>query len=67
MSTTGFVFLTRAMFREMDGLTKMVSFIGNPEYASLHVLAVIVLSNCLEDLESVEVRHMTVSCIRYRI
>ena len=43
------------MFREMDGLTKMVSFIGNPEYASLHVFAVIVLSNCLEDLESVEV------------
>lgn len=45
------------MFREMDGLTKMVSFIGNPEYASLHVFAVIVLSNCLEDLESVEVRY----------
>ena len=57
--------MERAMFREMDGLTKMVSFIGNPEYASLHVLAVIVLSNCLEDLESVEVGH-TVSCIRYR-
>ena len=54
------------MFREMDGLTKMVSFIGNPEYASLHVFAVIVLSNCLEDLESVEVGHMTVPCIRYR-
>jgi len=45
----------RAVFREIDGLTQMVQFIGNSEYKDLHVLAVIVLSNCLEDIESVEV------------
>lgn len=37
---------------EGDGLAKLVSFLGNKEYADLHVLGVSVLSLCLEDAES---------------
>ena len=35
-----------------DGLAKIVSFLGNKDFADLHVLAVSVLSLCLEDAES---------------
>ena len=35
-----------------DGLAKLVSFLGNNDYSDLHVLAVSVLSLCLNDAES---------------
>ena len=41
--------------RELEGINKCIDFIGNPEWADLHVLAVMVIANCLEDYESVEV------------
>lgn len=55
----------RVVLRDMDGLTQLVAFIGNSEYADLHVFAVMVLSNCLEDLESIEVydRRMLMCCV----
>lgn len=35
-----------------DGLVKLVSFLGNKDCSDLHVLAVSVLSLCLDDAES---------------
>ena len=41
--------------REMEGVNKLIEFIGRPEFNDLHVYAVTVLSNCLEDFETMEV------------
>ena len=41
--------------REQEAINKLIDFIGHPEWNDLHVFAVIVISNCLEDTESVEV------------
>lgn len=45
----------RAVMRELEGVDKLIRFIGRPEYSDLHVFAVMVLSNCLEDTETMEV------------
>lgn len=45
----------RAELRELEGLQKIVDFIGNKEYEDLHVKAIQVLSNCMQDVESMEV------------
>ena len=52
----------RAVMRELEGINKLIDFIGNPEWSDLHVFAVMVIANCLEDTESVEVRD-TWSCL----
>lgn len=36
-------------------MTVLVDFVAHPEWNDLHVMAVMVLSNLLEDLESLEV------------
>jgi hypothetical protein len=36
-------------------MTALVDFVAHPEWNDLHVMAVMVLSNLLEDLESLEV------------
>ena len=41
--------------RELEGVDRIIRFIGRPEYSDLHVFAVMVLSNCLEDTETMEV------------
>ena len=41
--------------RDLEGIAKLIDFIGRPEWSDLHVFAVIVLSNCLEDRECMEV------------
>jgi len=45
----------RAALRELEAINKLIEFIGKPEWSDLHVFAVIVLANCLEDTESMEV------------
>ncbi|KAI0234081.1 Armadillo repeat-containing protein 3 [Lamellibrachia satsuma] len=45
----------RVALREMEGVNRLIDFIGRPEYNDLHVYAVTVLSNCLEDFETMEV------------
>ena len=46
----------RQALRELEAIGQFISFIGKPEYSDLHAFAVTVLSNCLEDVESMEVR-----------
>jgi len=41
--------------RELEAMSKLVDFIAHPEWNDLHVMAVMVLSNLLEDNESLEV------------
>jgi hypothetical protein len=43
------------VMREQEGVDKIIRFIGRPEFNDLHVFAVMVLSNCLEDTETMEV------------
>ena len=50
-----FVVENRAALRELEGINKLINFIGRPEWSDLHVFAVMVLSNCLEDPENMEV------------
>ena len=45
----------RAALRELEAINRLIDFIGHPEWNDLHVYAVMVISNCLEDVESVEV------------
>ena len=45
----------RAALRELEAMTKLIDFVAHPEWNDLHVMAVMVLSNLLEDLESLEV------------
>lgn len=45
----------RGALRELEGLEKLVDFVGNKEYEDLHVQALQVLSNCLQDVESMQV------------
>ena len=53
-----FVFLAenRTALRELEGLEKVISFVGKKEYDDLHVQALQVLTNCLQDTENVQVR-----------
>ncbi|KAJ7393398.1 Armadillo repeat-containing protein 3 [Desmophyllum pertusum] len=44
----------RGALRELEGLEKLVDFVGNKEYEDLHVQALQVLSNCLQDVESMQ-------------
>lgn len=44
----------RAALRELDILNILVDIVGHHEWPDLHVMAVMVLSNMLEDMESVE-------------
>merc|ERR1712150_42776 len=44
----------RAAFRELEAINSMINFVGKPEWNDLHVFAVCVISNCLEDQESLE-------------
>ena len=46
----------RIALRDLDGVNRLIDFIGRPEFSDLHVYAVAVLSNCLEDFETMEVR-----------
>ncbi len=48
----------RAALRELEGINKLINFIGHPEWSDLHVFAVMVISNCLEDTESMEVNNI---------
>lgn len=45
----------RTALRELEAMTKLIDFVAHPEWNDLHVMAVMVLSNLLEDLESLEV------------
>ncbi len=47
--------VNRAVLRELDGLDRLINFIGHPEWSDLHVFAVMVLANCLEDPQNMEV------------
>lgn len=44
----------RGALRDLEGLEKLVEFVGNKEYEDLHVQALQVLSNCLQDVESMQ-------------
>ena len=44
----------RVTFRDRGGLDKLIAFLGNEEVNDLHVHALAVVSNCLEDTESLE-------------
>ncbi|XP_015752296.1 PREDICTED: armadillo repeat-containing protein 3-like [Acropora digitifera] len=44
----------RAALRELEGLERLVEFVGKKEYDDLHVQALQVLSNCLQDVESMQ-------------
>ena len=44
----------RVTFRDRGGLDKLIAFLGNEEFNDLHVHALAVVSNCLEDTESLE-------------
>ena len=46
---------SRVALRELDATGRLIDFIGKPEFNDLHVFAVVVLANCLEDTETVEV------------
>ena len=43
------------VLRELEAMNRLIDFIGHPEWSDLHVYAVMVISNCLEDPESIEV------------
>ena len=45
----------RIALRDLDEVNRLIDFIGRPEFSDLHVYAVTVLSNCLEDFETMEV------------
>ena len=45
----------RAVLRDMEAINKMIDLVGRPELNDLHVFAIMVISNCLEDTESMEV------------
>ncbi|XP_036364292.1 armadillo repeat-containing protein 3-like isoform X1 [Octopus sinensis] len=44
----------RIMLRELDIVNKMIFLIGHPDWPDLHIMAVMVLSNMMEDIETVE-------------
>ncbi|XP_046553420.1 armadillo repeat-containing protein 3-like [Haliotis rubra] len=44
----------RASLRELEAISHLISFLAHPEWNDLHVMAVMVLSNLLEDVESLE-------------
>lgn len=44
----------RSALRELEAMSKLVDFVAHPEWNDLHVMAVMVLSNLLEDHESLE-------------
>ncbi|XP_048777082.1 armadillo repeat-containing protein 3-like isoform X2 [Ostrea edulis] len=44
----------RSTLRDLEAMTVLVDFVAHPEWNDLHVMAVMVLSNLLEDLESLE-------------
>lgn len=44
----------RSALRELEAITKLIDFVAHPEWNDLHVMAVMVLSNLLEDVESLE-------------
>ncbi|XP_067661533.1 armadillo repeat-containing protein 3-like [Haliotis asinina] len=44
----------RASLRELEAISHLINFLAHPEWNDLHVMAVIVLSNLLEDVESLE-------------
>ena len=50
----------RVALRELEAINRLIDFIGHPEWNDLHVYAVMVISNCLEDVESVEVNKYTI-------
>ena len=43
-------------------MTKLIDFVAHPECNDLHVMAVMVLANLLEDLESLEVNKVYSHC-----
>ncbi|CAK8674644.1 armadillo repeat-containing protein 3-like isoform X2 [Clavelina lepadiformis] len=45
---------SRMVLREHEGLEQLVNFLGNKEYDDLHVHCLGVLSNCLEDTDSLD-------------
>ncbi|XP_034303811.2 armadillo repeat-containing protein 3 isoform X4 [Magallana gigas] len=44
----------RSALRELEAMSKLIDFVAHPEWNDLHVMAVMVLSNLLEDIESLE-------------
>lgn len=44
----------RGALRDLEAMSKLVDFVAHPEWNDLHVMAVMVLSNLLEDNESLE-------------
>ncbi|VDI55864.1 Hypothetical predicted protein [Mytilus galloprovincialis] len=44
----------RGALRELEAMSKLVDFVAHPEWNDLHVMAVMVLANLLEDHESLE-------------
>lgn len=46
----------RSALRDLDGINKLIEFLTHSEWSDLHVMVVMVLSNLLEDIESLEVR-----------
>lgn len=44
----------RVALRELEGVARLIDFIGKPEWSDLHVFAVTVLANCLEDPKTME-------------
>ncbi|XP_071087900.1 armadillo repeat-containing protein 3-like isoform X1 [Haliotis cracherodii] len=44
----------RASLRELEAISHLINFLAHPEWNDLHVMAVMVLSNLLEDVESLE-------------
>ena len=45
----------RSALRELEAMSLLIDFVAHPEWNDLHVMAVMVLSNLLEDIESLEV------------
>ena len=45
----------RIILRDLEAISRLIDFLGRPEWNDLHVFAVMVLSNCLEDTETMEV------------
>ena len=46
----------RTALRELEGLEKLIDFVGNKDFDDLHVHALQVLTNCMQDPESMQVR-----------
>ncbi|GAB1601676.1 armadillo repeat-containing protein 3-like [Argonauta hians] len=44
----------RTILRELDVVNKMISMMSRPDWSDLHIMAVMVLSNMMEDYETVE-------------